>query len=185
MLRLDLNNEQDRKFLEKRLGKKTLSELLSNKSNGSNRIIASLDKELQSNDHSSSSDDMNDMIKRSKYGNKKTLDQESGITFDSKHEAAVYRTLRNFQDQGKITDLRVQHRANLIVENTKICAIVIDFTFCYQNEPVYCDAKSVATSPPAFKIKMKMFEAIYKTKLHLITSKQKSILDNIREGLPL
>lgn len=180
-LRLNLQDPKDREFLEKRVGKDKIRELLSSSSNQSILTNKALDSEMTSVDRVNTSD-MKTKPKRSKYQNIKEFDQESGITFDSRWEASCFRTLKNLQDKGRISNLRCQERINLIVENTKICAIIIDFVFEYQGFTIYSDAKSVATSPPGFRVKMKLFEALYKTKLYLIVKNKDKLLEYINEN---
>ena len=117
-----------------------------------------------------------------KYGNSKTLHEESGITFDSKWEHDCYVILLDYQNEKKISDLNTQNRVNMVVNGIKICAIVIDFRFKYQDEIVFLDAKSAATSPAGFRVKMKLFEAIMDCKLHLTERRAKGILDDIDKG---
>lgn len=179
VFRLSVNNTEDLEFLKKRLDKRTLSELQSIASKASDEPIVHRGQKLQSKDRSSNLDDKGNMIRRSKYGNIKTIDTESGLKFDSKWEAEVFRRLRNYEDQGKIKNLETQARVNLLVNNKKICAIVIDFKFFYSGQQIYLDAKSVATSPTGFKIKKKLFEALFELELYTIMRNQESILDKL------
>ena len=71
----------------------------------------------------------NPRLKRSrpKYGNKKTV--VNGIKFDSKWEAERYLYIKSLERAGRVKDLELQVRFNLIVNDQKICAYIADFRY--------------------------------------------------------
>lgn len=168
---LRLDKLKDREFLEKRLSKETLKSIYSSSSN-SNHIDHRLNN-LNTIEKTESSR----IDKKNKYGNQPQIDRETGLKFDSIWELHCFRFLMNKQDAKIISELDVQVRKELIVKETKIATLVVDFYFLHNGEAVYADAKSKATSPPGFRIKKKLFETLYDTKLHLIVKGEESILD--------
>ena len=105
---------------------------------------------------------------RSKYGNKKTT--VDGITFDSKWESERYLYLKSLEKAGRIKDLELQPRYNILVNDQKICAYVADFKYNKENadgiwEHIVEDAKGVET--PEFKIKKKLMKAVFDIEIYL------------------
>ena len=105
---------------------------------------------------------------RSKYGNKKTTIH--GITFDSKWESERYLYLKSLEKAGRIKDLELQPRYNILVNDQKICAYVADFKYNKENaegiwEHIVEDAKGVET--PEFKLKKKLMKAIFNIDIYL------------------
>ena len=97
---------------------------------------------------------------RPKYGNKKvTID---GIKFDSKWEGERYLYIKSLERAGRVKDLELQVRYNLIVNEQKICAYIADFRYKRENKDgewheIVEDAKGVET--PEFKLKKKLMKA--------------------------
>ena len=105
---------------------------------------------------------------RSKYRNKKTT--INGITFDSKWESERYLYLKSLEKAGRIKDLELQPRYNILVNDQKICAYVADFKYNKENadgiwEHIVEDAKGVET--PEFKLKKKLMKAIFNIDIYL------------------
>ena len=105
---------------------------------------------------------------RSKYGNKKTTIH--GITFDSKWESERYLYLKSLEKAGRIKDLELQPRYNILVNDQKICAYVADFKYNKENEDgiwehIVEDAKGVET--PEFKLKKKLMKAVFDIDIYL------------------
>ena len=75
----------------------------------------------------------NPKLKRSrpKYGNKKTT--VHGIKFDSKWESERYLYLKSLEKAGRVKDLELQPRYNIMVNDQKICAYVADFKYNKEN----------------------------------------------------
>ena len=98
---------------------------------------------------------------KSKYFAKKT--EYDGIMFDSKLEAARYKILRRYEDEGQISDLEVQVDFPCIVtvdgEDKKICSYVADFRYKRDGEVVVEDTKGIITQ--VFTLKKKLVEALY------------------------
>lgn len=65
--------------------------------------------------------------KPSKYRNKKVV--MDGITFDSKKEADRYTVLKLMEKNGKIHNLTLQDKWDLVVNRIKICAYRSDFRY--------------------------------------------------------
>jgi len=104
----------------------------------------------------------NPRLKRSrpKYGNKKTV--VNGIKFDSKWEAERYLYIKSLERAGRVKDLELQVRFNLIVNDQKICAYIADFRYKREGKDgewheIVEDAKGVET--PEFKLKKKLMKA--------------------------
>lgn len=104
----------------------------------------------------------NPRLKRSrpKYGNKKTV--VNGIKFDSKWEAERYLYIKSLERAGRVKDLELQVRFNLIVNDQKICAYIADFRYKREDKDgewheIVEDAKGVET--PEFKLKKKLMKA--------------------------
>jgi hypothetical protein len=104
----------------------------------------------------------NPRLKRSrpKYGNKKTV--VNGINFDSKWEAERYLYIKSLERAGRVKDLELQVRYNLIVNDQKICAYIADFRYKREDKDgewheIVEDAKGVET--PEFKLKKKLMKA--------------------------
>ena len=104
----------------------------------------------------------NPRLKRSrpKYGNKKTV--VNGIKFDSKWEAERYLYIKSLERAGRVKDLELQVRFNLIVNDQKICAYIADFRYKREDKDgewheIIEDAKGVET--PEFKLKKKLMKA--------------------------
>ncbi len=98
-----------------------------------------------------------------KYGNKKTV--IDGIMFDSKKEAYRYRELSLMQKAGKIKDLRLQVRFELIPKqkgkyrNERKCEYIADFVYYQNGETVVEDTKGKRT--PDYIIKRKLMLQVH------------------------
>ena len=97
------------------------------------------------------------MIKRSKYGAKKTV--VDGITFDSQAEATRYGVLKIVQASGLITDLRLQVPYQITVNGKKVCRYVADFVYSENGKEVVEDVKGMRT--PLYNLKKKLMEAVF------------------------
>lgn len=87
--------------------------------------------------------------------------ERDGILFDSKLEASQYEELKLLQAAGEIKNLELQYEFTLAVNNRQICIYIADFVYfdCQENKWVCSDAKGVETD--VFKIKKKLFQAIF------------------------
>lgn len=94
--------------------------------------------------------------KGSKYGAIKT--KVGDITFDSKGEAKRYQELLLLLRAGEISDLKLQVGYDLIVEGTKICKYVADFTYLENHKRIVEDFKGVRTA--VYRLKKKLMKAI-------------------------
>jgi hypothetical protein len=97
------------------------------------------------------------MIRRSKYGNKKTV--VDGIKFDSMAEATRYSVLKILQASGLISSLRLQVPYAITVNGRKICRYVADFVYIEDGKEVVEDVKGMKT--PVYNLKKKLMEAVF------------------------
>ena len=99
------------------------------------------------------------MTKKTKYKNKITYVDD--IKFHSKLEAGHYSQLKVLLKQDLISDLTLQPKYKIEVNEKKICSVILDFSF-YDNVKLktrYIDSKGVYTNES--KIKHKLVNAIY------------------------
>jgi hypothetical protein len=81
------------------------------------------------------------------------------LKFDSLREAQKYSQRCFLAAQRIIKDLQIHPSFELCVNGTKICKYVSDFAYTYNGKQIVEDIKGVET--PAFKIKAKLFRALY------------------------
>jgi len=95
----------------------------------------------------------------SKYYNKKT--ELHGISFDSKKESVRYQELLLLERARKITDLELQPRFDLIVNNQKIGFYKADFRYTdiRTGNSIIEDVKGMKT--PVYNLKRKLVKALY------------------------
>ncbi len=98
-----------------------------------------------------------EVIKRQKYGNKKT--EVDGIKFDSKREAVRYGVLKLLVTAGLITDLRLQVPYQITINGVKVCKYVADFVYIDQGKEVVEDVKGMKT--PVYNLKKKLMLACF------------------------
>lgn len=88
-------------------------------------------------------------VTRSKYGNKKTV--IDGIKFDSRKESVRYFDLKILQDSGKISDLELQPKFEIVpavVWNNKALRVkhyIADFKYKQDGKTVIEDVKGFRT----------------------------------------
>lgn len=103
----------------------------------------------------------------SKYHSKKTI--VNGIEFASKREASRYEKLKEMQDNGLITDLRLQvpyilvPAFNLGKKRYRQMTYVADFVYNQDNIEVVEDCKGYRTE--IYKIKKKLMAYIYQIEI--------------------
>ena len=102
------------------------------------------------------------MLKVHKYRNKKTI--IDGITFDSKKEGKRYEELKLLERAGKITDLQLQPRFDILEgvkykgETLRKRAYVADFSYKQDGIAIVEDVKSPMTRKlPQYRLKRQMF----------------------------
>ena len=100
----------------------------------------------------------------SKYKNIKV--KLDGITFDSKKEAVHYAYLKSLEKRGVITDLQLQTKLDFKIDGKKIFTYKPDFEYNDEFGHHIIDVKGIQT--PVFKLKKKLIEAQYKTKIEII-----------------
>lgn len=98
-----------------------------------------------------------------KYHNKKTT--VDGKVFDSKKEALRYLELRQMQKDGKISDLKLQIKYDLMVNGVSCGFYKCDFRYVVKGSMNYTveDCKGVKTS--TYALKKRLIFAIYKIKI--------------------
>lgn len=82
-----------------------------------------------------------------------------GITFDSKKEATRYQTLKFMESNGFVSDLKLQPKFDLIVNEKKVGFYKADFQYIENGKRVVEDVKGMKT--PVYNLKKKMIKAIY------------------------
>jgi len=97
------------------------------------------------------------MRKLNKYKAVKTV--VDGIKFDSKKEARRYGQLKLLVKAGKISELKLQPRFDLIVDGTKCGFYKADFEYIEEGRRIIEDVKGMLT--PIYKLKKKLVKAIY------------------------
>jgi hypothetical protein len=105
---------------------------------------------------------------RSKYGNKKVV--VDGIKFDSKWESERYLYLKSLEKAGRVRDLQLQVRFQIVVNGEKICTYIADFQYEKETadgewESIVEDAKGVETAD--FKLKKKLMKAVHGIEIFL------------------
>lgn len=99
----------------------------------------------------------------SRFHNKKV--EYNGIKFDSKKECERYKTLKELEEAGEITDLRLQVKYELIPKqkgeyrNERACTYIADFVYKNACEEVVEDTKGMRT--PEYIIKRKLMLYIH------------------------
>jgi Protein of unknown function (DUF1064). len=91
-----------------------------------------------------------------KYGNQPT--EIGAHKFASKREAKRYAVLASMQEQGEITNLRLQKRYPIVVNGKKVCVYVGDFEYQSGGMVIVEDAKGVKTS--VYKLKRKLMQIV-------------------------
>lgn len=105
----------------------------------------------------------------SKYRNKPTV--VDGIRFDSKAEARRWDQLRMMEKAGEITDLKRQVSYALTVNGKLVGRYVGDFQYALPSGDIVTeDVKGVET--PVFRLKSKIFSAIYGRDIAIIGGKK-------------
>ena len=97
------------------------------------------------------------MIRRAKYGNKKTI--IDGIKFDSKREAQRYGALQLMLKAGVISNLRLQVPYQITVNGMKVCKYVADFVYEDKGVEIVEDVKGMKT--PIYNLKKKLMKAVF------------------------
>ena len=110
--------------------------------------------------------------KSSKFGAKKTI--VDGITFDSKWESERYGQLRAMERGGIVTDLKLQVKYDIVINDIKICRYIADFVYKEESpdgkiKEIVEDAKGFET--PEFKLKKKLMKAVHGIDIYLSRKK--------------
>ena len=110
--------------------------------------------------------------KSSKFGAKKTM--VDGITFDSKWESERYGQLKAMERGGIVTDLELQVKYDIVINDIKICKYIADFVYKEESpdgkiKEIVEDAKGFET--PEFKLKKKLMKAVHGIDIYLSRKK--------------
>ena len=110
--------------------------------------------------------------KSSKFGSKKTV--VDGITFDSKWESERYGQLKAMERGGIVTDLELQVKYDIVINDIKICKYIADFVYKEESpdgkiKEIVEDAKGFET--PEFKLKKKLMKAVHGIDIYLSRKK--------------
>ena len=110
--------------------------------------------------------------KSSKFGAKKTV--VDGITFDSKWESERYGQLKAMERGGIVTDLELQVKYDIVINDIKICKYIADFVYKEESpdgkiKEIVEDAKGFET--PEFKLKKKLMKAVHGIDIYLSKKK--------------
>ena len=110
--------------------------------------------------------------KSSKFGAKKTV--VDGITFDSKWESERYGQLKAMERGGIVTDLELQVKYDIVINDIKICKYIADFVYKEESSDgkireIVEDAKGFET--PEFKLKKKLMKAVHGIDIYLSKKK--------------
>lgn len=93
----------------------------------------------------------------SKYRAKPTF--VDGIRFASKREAKRYEELKLLIRIGQISDLELQPKFDIIVNEIKICRYIADFRYKENGSTIIEDVKGFKT--PVYKLKKKLMFAYH------------------------
>ena len=102
-------------------------------------------------------------LKRSKYGNKKTV--VGNIVFDSKKESERFLELSMLQKAGIIKNLERQKRFEIVpkTETERAAYYIADFVYEEKGKLICEDVKSQATrKDKTYILKRKLFKYLYK-----------------------
>jgi hypothetical protein len=95
--------------------------------------------------------------RKNKYGNKKTV--YNGNKYDSKKEAEYAYRLDMLIKAKEVISWERQIRLNLLVNDIKVCAYLVDFIVKYPDNKVeYVDVKGYKTD--IYKLKKKLVKAV-------------------------
>jgi len=101
---------------------------------------------------------------RNKYNNQKT--EYNGNKYDSKYESKVAQELDIRIAAKDIKSYERQKKISLDVNGYHICNYYVDFVVTHNDGRIeYLEAKSTATMTPVFRVKWKLFEALYADKV--------------------
>ena len=103
----------------------------------------------------------------SKYGAQKVVTAHGA--FDSKAEAVWFHGLFLRFKAGEITHLLRQQTFPLIVNELRVCSVILDATWKENGVEQFADFKGMMT--PSASLKFKLFEAIYDSPVRVFTSK--------------
>lgn len=103
---------------------------------------------------------------RGKYGAIKT--EVDGIIFHSKRESEYYRQYKILEKAGKLDNLKLQPVFPIIINDQKICKVILDFSFreLPGGKVRFIDCKGLDTA--ISRLKRKLVEALYNIKVEIV-----------------
>jgi hypothetical protein len=96
------------------------------------------------------------------------------IQFDSRAEALRYSHLLTKKEDGLIRDLELQKKYEMVVNGSKVCRYVSDFTYfdVLKNITIVEDVKNkYLTNSPLFRLKAKLLKATHNVDIHIVDTK--------------
>lgn len=110
-----------------------------------------------------------------RYGNVARKTEYGGMTYHSAFEAEYAQYLDTLKKAKQIKSWRRQVRMPLDVNNHHICNYIVDFEITHNDDSIeYTEAKGYETD--VWRMKWKLFEALYGDKFKLTVVKQKTSL---------
>lgn len=118
------------------------------------------------------------LVKKNKFNARKT--KVDGHTFDSAKEAKRYAELRILEKQGVISNIKLQPKYMLVVNNLPVliksarypngrqASYRADFTYVENGQIIVDDVKSKATDTEASRLRRALVEAIYGVEVRII-----------------
>lgn len=98
--------------------------------------------------------------RKTKYNNAPQI--WKGERYDSKREMQYGMYLESERQAGRIKWWRRQVPVELIVNDTKVCKLIVDFLFQYPDgQQEYHEVKSPATKTPVYNLKLRLLRALH------------------------
>ncbi len=118
----------------------------------------------------------NEKKKKNKYNTSKKEDRTyNGKVYDSKWEMQYRQRLDKLKLAGIVVDIKEQVKFPLEVNGIKICSYILDFVVTYNSGSIkYIDCKGMKGGTPVYRIKKKLFEAIYPMEIEEAYAKDKT-----------
>ena len=100
---------------------------------------------------------INEEEKKNKYNNIKTI--VDGITFDSEKEAMRYGELKLLEKARIVSNLRLQVKYDIVINNIKVCSYIADFVYIQDGKEIVEDVKGMKTT--IYVLKKKLMFAVF------------------------
>ena len=102
-------------------------------------------------------------MRKHKYNAQKTI--IDGIVFASKKEATRYSELKFLELAGEITELELQPKFPIVINEIKVGLYIADFRYKNKCETFFTVEDVKGWKTPMYKFKKKIVEALYKIKI--------------------